>query len=409
MLVLVVNAGSSSLKYQLIDIATEQVLARGIAERIGSAGRNGSRLMHLTAGGRKLKTKVEIADHRAAMRLVFRALTDPDTGAIRDVSEISAIGHRVVHGGESFSDSVIIDRKVIDTISRLSELAPLHNPPNLMGIQAAMEVLPGVPEVAVFDTAFHQSIPRHAYVYALPYELYTEHGVRRYGFHGTSHKFVASRAGRILEARGVPRERQKIVTCHLGNGVSITAVKGGKSVDTSMGLTPVEGLVMGTRCGDIDPAIIPFLEEKLNYSADDIEELINRKSGLLGISGVSNDMRDVEASAAAGNERSKLAFEIFCYRVRKYIGAYAASLSGLDAVVLTAGIGEHSPGVRASVCSGLEFLGIRIDPEKNENCRGECDISAEDAGVRTLVIPTNEELAIARETARVVTGGDADK
>jgi len=406
MLVLVVNAGSSSLKYQLIDMSNEQVLTRGTAERIGENGDRDASLTYEATSKRKIKTKAEIPSHQVAMRLVFEALTNPETGAIRDVSQISAIGHRVVHGGERFSDSVIINRRVMGTIDRLSPLAPLHNPPNLMGIKAAMQIMPESPQIAVFDTAFHQTIPRHAYVYALPYKLYSEHGIRRYGFHGTSHKYVASRANEILEERGVPIESQKIITCHLGNGVSFTAVKGGKSVDTSMGLTPVEGLVMGTRCGDIDPAIVPFLEKELGYTADDIDNLINKKSGLLGVSGVSNDMRDIESKAQAGHERSKLALEVFCYRARKYIGAYAAAMGGLDAIVFTAGIGEHSPPVRAMICDGLQFLGVKINPKKNANCHHECDISAPNSEVRVLVIPTNEELAIARETVRVVSGGD---
>ena len=401
MIVLVVNAGSSSLKYQLIDMSNEQVLARGLAERIGQKG---SSLTHRATGKEKIKVKTDIADHQAAMRLAFQAMTDPEKGAIKDLSEITAIGHRVVHGGESFSDSVVIDDQVIDAIKRLSELAPLHNPPNLMGIQAAMGILPEAPQIAVFDTAFHQTIPKHAYVYALPYELYKEHGIRRYGFHGTSHKYVASRARKILEARGLLGENQRIVTCHMGNGVSFTAVKGGKSVDTSMGLTPVEGLVMGTRCGDIDPAIIPYLEKNLNYTADSIDNLINKESGLLGVSGVGNDMRDIEARAAEGHERSKLALEIFCYRASKYIGAYAAAMGGLDAVVFTAGIGERSPPVREMICANLGFMGVEIDKEKNAECHTECDISANDTGVRVFVIPTNEELSIARETVHVVSG-----
>jgi len=383
-------------------MSNEQVVARGIAERIGAGGA----LTHQAIGKEAVKTEVEIPDHTVAMRMVFDALTDPKTGAIADVSEITAIGHRVVHGGESFSDSVEINQEVLDTVSRLSELAPLHNPPNLMGIEGARKIMPNAPQIAVFDTAFHQTIPRYAYVYALPYDLYEKHGIRRYGFHGTSHKYVARRATRILEAKGIPVEKQRIITCHIGNGVSFTAVKGGKSVDTSMGLTPVEGLVMGTRCGDIDPAILPFLENTLDYSADDIDDLINKKSGLLGISGIGNDMRDIEDSAQAGNERARLALEIFCYRARKYIGAYAAAMGGLDAVVFTAGIGEHSPGIRARMCDGLEFLGIKVDAEKNKNCQGESDISAGSDGPRVLVIPTNEELAIARETARVVTGAN---
>lgn len=404
MLVLVVNAGSSSLKYQLIDMSSEEVLAKGIAERIG--GQNSS-LTHEAKDRQKVKTEADIPDHQVAMRLVFDALMHPETGSIGDISDIDAIGHRVVHGGEEFSDSVLIDQKVISAIDRLKELAPLHNPPNLMGIQAAMKLAPNAPQVAVFDTAFHQTIPPHAFIYALPYSLYSKHGIRRYGFHGTSHKYVASRAQRILEALGIPREKQRIVTCHLGNGASVTAVKGGKSIDTSMGLTPVEGLVMGTRCGDVDPAVLPFLQKELGYTADETDELINKKSGLLGVSGVSNDMRDIESKANEGHERSKLALDIFCYRARKYIGGYAAAMGGLDAIVFTAGIGEHSPFVRSSICTGLEFLGVRIDAEKNKQCHGECDISADDDGVRVLVIPTNEELAIARETAQLVSCGIA--
>ena len=403
MLVLVVNAGSSSIKYQLIDMSNEQVIGKGIAERIGAAGGRGASLTHETMGKRRVTVKSPMPDHRAAMRLVFDALTNSETGAVRDVLDISAIGHRVVHGGESFSGSVIINREVLDTIARLSELAPLHNPPNLMGIEAAIEIMPDAPQIAVFDTAFHQTIPAHAYVYALPYELYSEHGIRRYGFHGTSHHYVAGRARSILKERGLPAE--KIVTCHLGNGVSFTAVSAGRSVDTSMGLTPVEGLVMGTRCGDIDPAIIPFLQKEYGYSVDDADDLINLKSGLLGISGLSNDMRDIQGAAESGNERARLALDIFCYRAKKYIGAYAAAMGGLDALVFTAGIGEHSPSVRAMICEGLQFLGVKIDPEKNAGCRGECDISVAGTSARVLVIPTNEELAIARETVSVV-GGD---
>jgi len=400
---LVVNAGSSSIKYQLIDMSNEQVVAKGIAERIGAGGGEGASLAHETTGKRKITAKSAMPNHRAAMRLVFDALTDRETGAVRVLSEITAIGHRVVHGGESFSGSVVINREVLDAIARLSELAPLHNPPNLMGIEAAIEIMPNAPQVAVFDTAFHQTIPAHAYVYALPYDLYSEHGIRRYGFHGTSHHYVAARARAILGERGLPAG--KIVTCHIGNGVSFTAVSGGRSVDTSMGLTPVEGLVMGTRCGDIDPAIIPFLQKEYGFSADEIDDLINKKSGLLGVSGLSNDMRDIESAAESGEERARLALSIFCYRARKYIGAYAAAMGGLDAVVFTAGIGENSPGVRAMICEGLGFLGVKIDPEKNASCRGECDISVEGASARVMVIPTNEELAIARETVKVV-GGD---
>ncbi|MDI6827115.1 MAG: acetate kinase [Armatimonadota bacterium] len=404
MLILVVNAGSSSLKYQLIDMSNEEVVAKGIVERIGEQGANGAGLTHEAKGKEKISIKTSVGDHMQAMRLVFDTLINEKTGSIKDISEIAAIGHRVVHGGETFFESVIIDDKVVDTIARLTQLAPLHNPPNLMGIEAAMRIAPNAPHVAVFDTAFHHTLPRHAYIYALPYEFYQKHGIRRYGFHGTSHKYVSARAAKILEAQGRDKESLKIITCHLGNGASMTAVVGGKSIDTSMGLTPVEGLVMGTRCGDIDPAIIPFLQKELGYSADDIDNIINKKSGLLGISGVSNDMRDIVSEAQAGHKRSQLALDVFCYRIRKYIGAYAAAMGGLDAIVFTAGIGEHTPIVRARVCEGLEFLGIEIDAEKNEACHGECDISKETAKTRVLVIPTNEEIAIARETARVVTG-----
>ena len=401
MLVLVVNAGSSSLKYQLIDMSNESVLAKGIAERIGS---DGSVLKHETTGKGKIVSESPMADHTGAMRLVFGALTNPDTGAIKNVSDISAIGHRVVHGGESFSASVMITPEVMETIDALSELAPLHNPPNLMGIEAAIKVTPDAPQVAVFDTAFHQTIQKSAYMYALPYELYKQNGIRRYGFHGTSHMYVAAKARKVLEARGIPVENQRIITCHIGNGVSFTAVKGGKSVDTSMGLTPVEGLMMGTRCGDIDPAIMPYLQKQLGYNSNDVDNIINKKSGLLGVSGISNDMRDIEDKAAAGHERAQLALDIFCYRAKKYIGSYTAAMGGLDALVFTAGIGEHSPYARGKICADMEYLGIRINEELNAGCHVECDISADDKGVRVLVIPTNEELAIARDTVQVING-----
>jgi acetate kinase len=402
MLVMVVNAGSSSLKYQLIDMSNEQVLAKGIADRIGLAGGTDASLRHQATGKKQVTLSTPMSDHRIAMRHVFDALTDPETGAIKDVSEIAAIGHRVLHGGSEITRSVIIDQKVEDTVERMSHLGPLHNPPNLMGIRAAMQLMPEAPQVAVFDTAFHQTMPPHAYIYALPYELYTEQGIRRYGFHGTSHKYVSARGRKFLAEKGFPNG--KIITCHLGNGVSFTAVVDGKCIDTSMGLTPAEGLMMGTRSGDIDPAIIPFLQKELGYTAEDSDNLINKRSGLLGVSGISNDMRDIEDHANAGHERAKLALDIFCYRAKKYIGAYAAAMGGLDAIVFAGGIGEHSPLIRSMICSGLEFLGIAMDPEKNETCKGECDISAGKNSVRVLVIPTNEELAIARETVRVVSG-----
>lgn len=382
-------------------MSNESVLAKGIAERIGS---DGSVLKHETTGKEKIVSESPMSNHQDAMRLVFDALTNPESGAVKSVSDISAIGHRVVHGGESFSASVIITPEVMETIDALSELAPLHNPPNLMGIEAAIKVVPDAPQVAVFDTAFHQTIQKSAYMYALPYEFYKQNGIRRYGFHGTSHMYVAAKARKVLEDIGIPVEKQRIITCHIGNGVSFTAVKGGKSVDTSMGLTPVEGLMMGTRCGDIDPAIMPYLQKQLGYNSNDIDNIINKKSGLLGISGISNDMRDIEDKAAAGHERAQLALDIFCYRAKKYIGSYTAAMGGLDAIVFTAGIGEHSPLVRERVCTDMEYLGIRIKKELNADCHVECDISADDKGVRVLVIPTNEELAIARDTVQVING-----
>jgi acetate kinase len=326
-------------------------------------------------------------------------------GVIKSLEEIDAVGHRVVHGGERFTSSVLIDKEVEKAIEECANLAPLHNPPNLSGIRAAKALLPNVPHIAVFDTAFHSTIPPYAYIYALPYEFYERYRIRRYGFHGTSHYYVARRAIQYLKENfSIEPSQSKVITCHLGNGCSITAVLGGESIDTSMGLTPAEGLVMGTRCGDIDPAILPFLMEKEGYTAKDIDEIINKKSGLLGISGKTNDMRDIEEEIAKGDKRAKLAFDVFCYRIKKYIGAYAAALGGVHAVVFTGGIGENGPMEREAICSGLEFLGIEIDPEKNEMMvKGrEGDISKEGASVRVLVIPTNEELVIAQETARIV-------
>ena len=401
MKILVLNSGSSSLKYQLIESETEEVLAKGIAERIGLAD---GALKYETAGNGEKEVRADIPDYDAAMDLVFKVLTDPKDGAITDTSEIAAVGHRVVHGGERFSQSTLITDDTLAEIEKVSHLAPLHNPPNVMGIRACRKLMPGVPQVAVFDTAFHSTIPKRAYVYALPYDLYTDYGVRRYGFHGTSHRCVSGRATKIMAARGADPAALKAVTCHLGNGCSMTAIVGGKVIDTSMGMTPAEGLVMGTRCGDIDPAILPYVEKTLEMTAEQIDNLINKKSGLLGISGKWSDMRDIEDQAAAGDERSALALEIFCYRVRKYIGAYAAAMGGLDAVVFTGGIGENSPVVRTKSTQGLEFMGIEIDPEENRTAaRGkEVDISTADALVRVLVIPTNEERMIARDTAEVV-------
>ncbi|MFO7295207.1 MAG: acetate kinase [Clostridia bacterium] len=398
MKILVINAGSSSLKYQLIDMTDETILAKGLAERIGI---DNSMLSHTPAGKEKVEIKVDIKDHVQAVKMVIDALVHPEYGVIKDISEISAVGHRVVHGGERFSSSVIIDDDVMEAIRANINLAPLHNPANITGIEACKKVMPNTPMVAVFDTAFHQTMPKEAYIYAIPYSAYEKYGIRRYGFHGTSHKYVTLRAAKLLER---PIEELKMVTCHLGNGSSIAAVKGGKSVDTSMGFTPLEGLPMGTRCGVIDPAIVTFLMEKENMTYQQIDHYLNKESGVLGISGVSSDFRDLEAAANEGNERAQLALDIFAYSIKKYIGAYAAAMGGLDCVVFTAGIGENNPYIRQKACEGLEFLGIYIDREKNEYTKKgkEGEISTDDSKVKVLVIPTNEELMIARETLELV-------
>lgn len=401
MKILVLNSGSSSLKYQLIDSETEEVLAKGIAERIGVGG-GGGRITHEMAANGKVEIDVEMANHDIAVDRVFALLTDPVHGAVGSTADISAVGHRVVHGGERFVESTIVDESVLGEIDKLSELAPLHNPPNLKGIRACMRLMPDVPQVAVFDTAFHATIPERAYMYALPYSYYTDYGVRRYGFHGTSHRFVAGQAQKMLAAAGLDTSETRIITCHLGNGCSMTAVVGGKAVDTSMGMTPAEGLVMGTRSGDLDPAIPLYLAKELKASPDDIDDLINKKSGLLGLSGVSSDMRDVEQAAEEGNKRAELALSVFCYRIKKYIGAYAAAMGGLDAVVFTGGIGENSASVRARVCENMAFLGMELDTEKSGSLKGPADISKPSGSVRILLLPTNEERMIARDTAEVV-------
>lgn len=404
MKILVINCGSSSLKYQLINSEEGITLAKGLADRVGLQLYGSASMTH-QAKGQKWHYEVDMPDHFRAMEEVAKVLIHPEKGVIRSLEEIEAVGHRVVHGGEKFTGSVYITEEVEKAIEECANLAPLHNPPNLLGIKAAKSLLPNIPHVATFDTAFHSTIPPYAHIYALPYELYTRYGIRRYGFHGTSHYYVSQRAMKYLwENFNIPPSESRIITCHLGNGCSITAVKGGKSIDTSMGLTPTEGLVMGTRCGDIDPAIIPFLMEKENLSPQEMDDILNKKSGLLGISGCTNDMRDIEEEMAKGNERALLAYEIFCYRVKKYIGAYSAVMGGVDAVVFTGGIGENGPMERTKICEGLEFLGVKIDEEKNQSTiRGkEGDISAEGAPTRVLVIPTNEELVIAQETAKVV-------
>jgi acetate kinase len=396
MKVLVINTGSSSLKYQLIDMTDESVLAKGVCDRIGLEH---SFLKHSKTGNEAVIIEKDLYNHKVAVQEVLSALTDSKTGVIASMSEIAAVGHRIVHGGEKFKESVVIDDKVMDAIKECVELAPLHNPSNIIGIEACQQIMPNIPMVAVFDTAFHQTMPPHAYIYALPYEIYEKYRLRKYGFHGTSHKYVANRAAEML---GKPIEETKIITCHLGNGASICAVKGGKSIETSMGFTPLQGLAMGTRSGTIDPAVISFLMEKEKMSVKDISDFLNKKSGVLGVSGVSSDFRDVQDAAENGNERAMLALDIFCYKVKRFIGDYMGILNGADAVVFTAGIGENNDLVRSKILKDMDFLGIVIDEEKNKVKGKEIDISAPGAKVKTLVVPTNEELAIARETQKLL-------
>jgi len=397
MKILVINAGSSSLKYQFIDIDSKEVIAKGQCERIGI---NGSVLKHTPMGRDTVVKEAEMPTHTQAIEMVLDALCCEDCGVIKSLDEISAVGHRVVHGGEFFKGSVIIDDSVKAAIKECFDLAPLHNPANLIGIEACEAAMgKNVPQVAVFDTAFHQTMPNYAYMYALPYEYYEDFKVRRYGFHGTSHKYVASRAAEIL---GKPVEELKIITAHLGNGSSIAAVDGGKSVDTSMGFTPLAGLIMGTRSGDLDPAIIPYLKDKCDMTAEQVIDVLNKKSGVLGISGISSDFRDLMSAADNGNKRAQLAVSMFTYHVRSYIAAYAAAMGGVDAVVFTAGIGENTKEIRRDCVKGLEYMGVKLDEEKN-NCRGiERDISADGAKVKILVIPTNEELMIATDTKNLI-------
>ena len=393
--ILVINCGSSSLKYQLINSDTEAVLAKGLCERIGIDGM----LTYQPEGGEKEKSEIAMPTHTEAINAVLAALTNEKSGVIKSLSEVGAVGHRVVHGGEKFTSSCLINDESMKAIEECNDLAPLHNPANLIGIRACQELMPGVPMVAVFDTAFHQTMPDVAYTYGIPYEYYEKYKVRRYGFHGTSHSYVSKRTAEIV---GKPYDQMKIIVCHLGNGASISAVNCGKSVDTSMGLTPLEGLVMGTRSGDLDPAIIDFVGKKEGLSLDEMNEVLNKKSGMLGISGVSSDGRDLEAAAETGNKRAQLALDVLDYRVIKYIGAYAAAMNGVDAIAFTAGIGENNIKMRKDVCSSLTYLGVKLDEEKN-NVRGEERIiSADDSKVQVLLVPTNEELAIARETLALV-------
>lgn len=396
MKILVINCGSSSLKYQLIDMTKEDALAKGLVERIGIDGS----ILTQKANDEKYVIEQPMKDHQDAIKLVLAALIDEKHGVIKDMSEISAVGHRVVHGGEKYATSVLIDDEVMKSLEECVKLAPLHNPPNIIGINACKALMPNTPMVAVFDTAFHQTIPEHAYIYPIPYELYKKYAVRKYGFHGTSHRYVSMKAAELM---GKDVKDLKIITCHLGNGASICAVEGGKSVDTSMGFTPLEGIAMGTRSGNIDPAIIAFLMKELNISIDEVNDMLNKKSGVYGISGVSSDFRDIEEAAEKGEHRAQLALDIFHNRVKRFVGAYAALMGGVDCIVFTAGLGENSALSRAEICKGLEFLGFNIDEKKNNEGRG-CakEISTTDSKVKVYVIPTEEELMIARDTKEIV-------
>ena len=395
MKIFVLNCGSSSIKYQLIDSVVKKVLAKGVLERIGM---DGSRLQHYSVYDYAIEIKQPVANHASGIQLVFKALTDKDYDVIKELTDIDAFGHRVAHGGEAFQEAALINEQVLEDIKKCIDMAPLHNTANLEGIKACMKLTPNAPHVAVFDTAFHQTIPAKAYLYGLPYELYIKYGLRKYGFHGISHQYVAGAAAKEL---GKELEALRLVTCHLGNGASVAAIKHGKSIDTSMGFTPLEGLVMGTRCGEVDPAIIPFIMDREDMTGKQVYQYLNNKAGVLGTSGLSSGFRDLEKAAQRGDERAKLATDIFSYRVKKYIGAYAVAMGGLDAIVFTAGLGENSPAIRTKICEGLEFLGARLDKEKN-NTRGEIkEIGKEGDKVKLLVIPTNEELIIAEETERL--------
>jgi acetate kinase len=392
MKILVINCGSSSLKYQLINMENEECLALGLVERIGIEGS----ILTQKANGEKYIIQESMKDHTDAIRLVLGALVDAKHGVIKDLSEIGAAGHRIVHGGEKYAQSVVINDVVMEDLKECSKLAPLHNPANIIGINACKALMPNTPMVAVFDTAFHQTMPETAYIYPLPYDLYTNHGVRKYGFHGTSHKYVSAKAAEMM---GKDIKDLKIITCHLGNGASVTAVKNGVSVETSMGFTPLEGIAMGTRCGSIDPAIITYIMHELNLTIDEANDLMNKKSGVLGISGVSSDFRDIETAAwEQGNHRAQLALDIFSYKVKTFIGSYAAVMGGVDAIVFTAGLGENSPETREDICNGLEFLGAVLDKSKNKVRGKAVELNTEDSKTKIFVIPTNEELVIARDT-----------
>lgn len=396
MKILVINCGSSSLKYQLIDMENEHVLAKGLCERIGIEG---SKLTHKPTGKEVFEVEQPMPDHKVAVKIVLDALVDHVHGVITDIKEIKAVGHRVLHAGQYYSDSVIVNEDVKRVVRECFDLGPLHNPANLIGVEACEAAMPGTPQVAVFDTAFHQTMPEKAYIYALPYEYYEKYSLRRYGFHGTSHSFVSKRA---IEFAGLDKENSKVIVCHLGNGASISAVQNGKCVDTSMGLTPLEGLIMGTRSGDLDPAVVQYIANKEGKDINEVINILNKKSGMLGISGVSSDFRDVQKAEAEGNHRAEIAVEAFVYRVAKYIGAYTAAMNGVDAIAFTAGVGENDKTIRACICEYLGYLGVVIDEEKNQLRGEEVLISAPESKVKVMVIPTNEELAIARETLELV-------
>lgn len=396
MKILVLNNGSSSVKYKLIDSETKNVLAEGGVEKIGLPD---SFLKFKKPDGTKETITVSMPDHKEAIRQVFKVLTDPEKGVIKSLDEIEAVGHRVVHGMEYFNKSVLITPEVIEKVKECYPVAPLHNPANITGIEAVLDLLPGVPQVAVFDTAFHQTMPAKAYMYALPYENYEKYGIRRYGFHGTSHRYVSRRAAEFL---GLPLDNLRMITCHIGNGGSITAIKDGKSIDTSMGLTPTEGLMMGTRVGDVDPGALVYLMQRTGLDADGLAKVINKQSGVLGISGISNDMRDIENGIKEGNERARLAMDMYEYRILKYIGAYAAVLDGVDVIVFTGGVGENQTGTREYLCRHLGYLGVTFDAEANKTRGEEVVISGKDSKVKVVVIPTDEELMIAEDTAAIV-------
>ena len=397
MKILVLNCGSSSIKYALYNMEDQRVMTSGGAERVGL---DGAFVKVKLANGEKKQIMHDMPEHTEGVKFIFSLLTDPEIGVIKSLKEINAVGHRMVHGGEKFAKSVLITPEVIKAFEEVSDLAPLHNPANLKGIRAVEELMPGLPQVGVFDTAFHQTMPAYSYMYALPYEVYEKYGVRRYGFHGTSHRYVSAR---VCEFLGVPYDKQRIITCHIGNGGSLAAVKYGKCMDTTMGLTPLEGIMMGTRSGDVDGGAVTFLEKKLGLNPDQMPDFLNKKSGVAGVSGVGSDMRDLEAACEAGNERAKLATDMYNYKIKKYVGAFAAAMGGVDIIVFTAGVGENQASMRAAVCRDMEFMGVKVDEALNATIRGkEAVISTPDSKVKVVIIPTDEELMIASDTAALV-------